>query len=909
MFTRPYSIYIDKRPMRIAFLVNPESTSLEEIDQIIDYNRSLWGGRFNPIILTDGHTIDDKWWQFLRDIDPDVIKPLVPLDIELIEKFEDFLSPLKIENPRDHAQADLRMRVRVDDTPAGINVNSLNIPDHWAWHGKPILGIFNLDEIEDDIEKRFVLRNFGTYEPTGTTFHRSRAFSVPFSLKEALEQGEVPSEIHEEFAKTDIPFSREVFSKPSIQRPGSWAIIDKENNQIQYVDPLSNRLSVQPETQRFWGELSEIDKKVGLITNRENLATALLEFARTPDIVFRDQICALPNTEREIEVNTWTDYFDVIVGDELQDIVYFWNSPLMLERWKRFRMNQLWLPKVLATDPNMEEALYAWFRRITHLYGNNPGTLRFVSFSTEKQELEDIANRFREQFQAHHLAVRTEAICFEEPQIPKFRAEDLFFTHIGEGMDIHRAQGNEAILELVEPKELSQSGLAGHWMADFYIEFVHNRHENREDGTMVAPKSLYWRFPNRNHLAHRMFDKPSRIRRNGFPSVMMQREETVLRLKLADAASVVTSLFCCDNYPWNESDARTQFAARPYYSTKKSDKGKYLHGVLELFGRLSFACTVLQNAYWRSMFDALSKNAQAEQHARKSIANKVTKWIRREASLTDENSGAIKSLTAYIVDESKKLDLGQREFTFDKFMEEAKCWREKEKEYILPFGDESQENMVDFSFRRENVKAKLAQLTERNIIQIGVKPRCPTCGMVHWYHVDDIGQHLTCQGCRSQFPIHPELTWHYRLNSLIQAAHALHGITPEILVLGQLFEESKTSFLFSPNLDLFSVVKDKSSRGLQNVAEVDIACVQDGKFIIGEVKQSMSLFGTKDFDAMADIAKRAKPNKVLFSCIDSQQPTKFISNHIKRIGTELRPLAIEVTWYELDPSIDYAATV
>ena len=90
MVTRPYSIYIDKRPMRIAFLVNPESTSLEVVDQIIDYNRSLWGGRFNPIILTDGHTIDDKWWQFLRDIDPDVINPLVRLGDELIESLRIF---------------------------------------------------------------------------------------------------------------------------------------------------------------------------------------------------------------------------------------------------------------------------------------------------------------------------------------------------------------------------------------------------------------------------------------------------------------------------------------------------------------------------------------------------------------------------------------------------------------------------------------------------------------------------------------------------------------------------------------------------------------------------------------------------------------------------------------------------
>ena len=71
MFTRPYSIYIDKRPMRIAFLVHPESTSLEvRLIKSLTITDRLWGGRFNPIILTDGHTIDDKWRQLLRDIDP-----------------------------------------------------------------------------------------------------------------------------------------------------------------------------------------------------------------------------------------------------------------------------------------------------------------------------------------------------------------------------------------------------------------------------------------------------------------------------------------------------------------------------------------------------------------------------------------------------------------------------------------------------------------------------------------------------------------------------------------------------------------------------------------------------------------------------------------------------------------------
>ncbi len=906
MSTRPYSIYIDKRPMRIAFLVDPASTSLEEIDQIFDYNRSLWGGRFNPIILTDGHDIVPKWWQFLRDIDPDVIKPLVPLDTELIERFENFLSPLTIEPFREDEQSTLSTQISASCEPAGINFNSLNtlMFETWyqgLWHEDPMLGIFNLEEMSDDIGRRFILRNFGTYKPSVISYQEN--FVIPKTLESNITAGEVPQEIRTAFKKGGIPFSEEAFVKGSKKQPEVWAIIDREYRQIHYISRASFGLMILPDTQSFNGPLSGVNNRVFLVIDRKSLADTLLELAQSRDVVFYDQVCTLPNTERDV-IAPSNNHFDVVIGNTIQDIVYSWNCPLLVGRRKRRGINHIWLPTELANDPNMQEALCAWFRRVTFLRGDNPEKLRFVSYSTEERELHDIAERFSENLRASTLVERV-----QEPQIPNFRAENSFFTHIGEGMDIHRTQGSEEILELVEPKGIAPRDANGHWMADFYIEFISDRYSNQEEIGMTATPSLYWRLPNRNHLAFDMFDKPSRIRRDGFPSVIMQIGENVLRLRLSDVDSVVASLFCRANYPEYESDPRTQLATAPYYSAEKSDKGKYLHGVLELFGNLSSACTVLRNAYWRSMFDALSKNAQAEQHTHRSIANKVKKWIRREGTLTDENLAAIKSLTACIVDESKKLDLRQREFTFDKFMEEAKCWREKEKEYILPFGDESQENMVDFSFRQENVKAKLAQLTERNIIQIGVKPRCPTCGMVHWYHVDDIGQHLTCQGCRSQFPIHPELTWHYRLNSLIQAAHALHGITPEILVLGQLLEASKTSFLFSPNLDLFSVVKDKSSQGLQNVAEVDIACVQDGKFIIGEVKQSMSLFGTKDFDAMADIAKRAKPNKVLFSCIDSQQPTKFISNHIKRIGTELKPLAIEVTWYKLDPSIDYAATV
>ena len=176
--------------------------------------------------------------------------------------------------------------------------------------------------MDDEIAKLFVLRNFGTYESMNTTFRMGSIFRIPQSLKTVLEQGKVPPEVHEEFKKAGISLSPEAFSKQSIQRPGSSAIIDRKNKEIYYVSSPGDR-SPRPVTRSFKGEFREIKKNKYLVTDRKNLADTLLELSYTSSIVFHDQVCALPNTERDSEMDTWVDYFEVVVGNTLQDIVYF----------------------------------------------------------------------------------------------------------------------------------------------------------------------------------------------------------------------------------------------------------------------------------------------------------------------------------------------------------------------------------------------------------------------------------------------------------------------------------------------------------------------------------------------------------------------------------------------------------
>ena len=915
MLTRPYSIYIDKRPIRIAFLVDPSPDSIEKVDQIIEYNRGLWGGRYNPIILTDGNTIEDKWWKFLRDIDPDIIKPLVPLSTGLIEKFEKFLSPLMIEEFREDAQPDLVTWVNTSISPTGIDTNSPNIYKDLVLFGDPVLGTFNVGEMDDNIGKLFVRRNFGISSSMGWSAGWD-TFSIPTSLDAALSRGEVPPEVHEGFRekeldKRGIPLSKKAFSKKSAQHPEKWAIIDKENNRIHYVENKNGKLFVWPHRQNSGPTLNEIEKKICLVTNRENLAEALLDLSQAQNIVYRDQICAFPNTEREIQ-NGWQRDFEVVVGDTLQDIVHFWNRPWLLGRWRRKYMNQMWLPTTLATDSNIKYALCSWIKRNVRKENNNPGTVQFVSFSTEQPELENIADNFKGM-----LGAFTHAKHYTEPQIPSLAPEHLSFfldenplSSRDSSIETCRAQGTQYLLEVTEPNGLAQHNSNGYWMADFYIEFTHEMDGTQMDVIRwINNMSLFWKFPNRNHLTSNMFNRFSRIKQNGFPSALMKRGKKVLRLTLESPELVVASLFYSNNrLVYEDRDPRVQVATAPYYHSDVSDKGKYLQGVLELFGDLTFAYEVFRNPYWREMFDSLSRNSTAEENAKESIINKLRKLIDRSEPLTSANQLAIESLAQQTVNLAKNLVLRQKEVSFKEFTKEAEAWRDTFIEKVKSAGTYSERDLMGFGFRPEDVREALSQLIKKNIIQIGVKPRCPSCGMASWYHVDDIGQQLTCQGCRSPFPLDPELTWQYRLNSLVHAAYTLHGITPVILILGQLFRESRISFFFSPNLNLLAAPQDEFTEKQKIVAEVDIACIQDGKFIIGEVKQSMGLFKKKDFDDMAEIARRTKPDIVLFSCIDSDEPTPLITQNIERIQSKLSELEIDVKWYAPE-SLNYSYRV
>lgn len=137
----------------------------------------------------------------------------------------------------------------------------------------------------------------------------------------------------------------------------------------------------------------------------------------------------------------------------------------------------------------------------------------------------------------------------------------------------------------------------------------------------------------------------------------------------------------------------------------------------------------------------------------------------------------------------------------------------------------------------------------------------------------------------------------YRLNSLVRAAFARHGTVPVLLTLGQLLHDARSSFIHIPCQELCDRVEGDEYK-LLSKAEVDIVCIKDGQFILGDVKQSVELFGDADFTKMEGLARALKPDVILFSSLN-QEPNRLVKDNIDRLKASLAELEIDINWYPI----------
>jgi hypothetical protein len=807
MEIQPYSIHYENRPLKIAFLVDPTIDSSLWIDNIVQYNRDKWGGRYNPIIFTDGSTITDTWWKFLRDFDPDVIYTTKELTDELRERIQIFLTPFYVQTARSDAQG----VVHLSDDPVSILPTRSTIASIAMdiLSSEYALALFDIDEGAPEDIKNFVIRNFGNYR-TGQR--------APLHLQRALE-----------------------------------GVTTK-------VYPIKDKAT-----------LNDALKDLGDFKTR---------------VVFPSQICTQPSHVKDVEYDHRRQRFEVIVGDNSDELVYSWNRALCMRDWLRNKITQLWVPESLILEAEIKEGLNKFINRYTGSVGdNNHHEVSFVSFSLEETKLQEISTYF----DGATFYPKT-VTKYSESVVPDFSPQStLFITR--RGLDFFRANSLEEHLVINEP-EIQEGGMGGqYWITNLYIQYRPEKYQT------IQGMNHWWQFPKRNGLLSglRIFNKEARINELGLFSVLMKRktsfdpDEKTLVIKLPHDNSVFSALICGESYKNIDTNPQSVYTSSPFYVLQTSNMGKYMRGVLNLFPDLHGAYRLIERRYWRRMFEIMSNQGNdSDKQQVKSLVSEFKKKISSNVDLTTDVG--LKWLAQRTINLSKNARRQGRDILFRKFVEEAV----KETDEYNKLHPSNK-----FQFQGADLKEEITDLVESNILLAGVSVNCPMCGDKSWFQIDEIKQWLKCRGCGHEFVMQAEERWSYRLNNMVREAFAEHGTIPVLLTLGQLFSDSRSSFMYVPSKYLFTEAGYKKKKP-EPYTEIDIACIVDGQFIIGEVKQSMD-FHQGDFSMMKDLAEKLKPNKVIFSSL--LKPNNFVKGEINKLKTQLAELEIEVVWYQIYPNI------
>ena len=141
----------------------------------------------------------------------------------------------------------------------------------------------------------------------------------------------------------------------------------------------------------------------------------------------------------------------------------------------------------------------------------------------------------------------------------------------------------------------------------------------------------------------------------------------------------------------------------------------------------------------------------------------------------------------------------------------------------------------------EDALSLIDELVVKGVFHRGFIFKCRLCRNADWFSVDEISSQFKCKRCgldqtyaRAHSLRDGEPSWFYKLDELVFQAHQ-NGFAVPILALEYLRKQTKESFLFTAELDVFPENETKP------FIEMDICCIPDGILTIGEAKKSNSL--------------------------------------------------------------------
>jgi len=537
------------RPMRVAFIIEDGDGVHPWLDAAFSESFSRHAGRQSLVVPVMNGDIPGRYFDWLKEFDPDIVYLVTVKNEHVAGLIERYCSPLRMESVERHPK-DRRPSFRSDDEVALTSLSWLPFLKvaSGGFRARPEMILDCFPQWQDD---GLITDNFGTPQ---------KAFN--------------PFPIHRELADIVTP----LMLTPKDAPADRW---------------------------RFGIEGSEVtDGYVAL--------EALAKSGQTISLAYLSNI---QSKHIAIRSHEWKGSFCLVVGDGFVDRVSCWNAGLLFDDAQHQACKTLRLPASAIHDASKIERIMKFINRSNWINPHGGGQPRVTvrSSSLSEAQLKDFAGQVGGKGSWSYYSIRPigsiEDCC---PPIPKER-EVAWLPVKRDEPDVQIPLRNKTeSVPVPQPFHLKHAPSAhpicseGKWIAQYSVD-------RTEDNNRFANLRDTWNLPTRSQLTRLFLGRvEARITDGGNLAVPV--DSTVRRVEITEPSDrdfFFSLLHEPPAYSYSDIRRRERYDM-PYKYSRRSDKGRYLQGVLGMFGSLGRAHEILTHGFWRRQFIKLGTPSEGQ---------------------------------------------------------------------------------------------------------------------------------------------------------------------------------------------------------------------------------------------------------------------------------------------------------
>jgi hypothetical protein len=542
------------------------------------------------------------------------------------------------------------------------------------------------------------------------------------------------------------------------------------------------------------------------------------------------------------------DFPMLVMGDSSLDLALAWNLMLLRESdssWRRpffrersnRRREVLYVPTSVFDDKETLAALGRWIAwNNNEGGGQRPFSTTSISLSVTHQT-ELVARLLPTAFWAYGDR-RLPCTYFggaqrplADPRFPTMRPASFFDTEAMSQVDV---LDGHCQVPVPRPKIAEFDHSTAQWFVDLDLE-----HTRPYEGAATTPRGspTFWNWPRRVGVAQNFIHGGFiRVRADGGASISVTTQRDRISLQIPEPGSVTYLTLLTRTARDSRLDLKSVPALIERPSTSKD--GRALEGLLDLFQGLHAAAEVKNDPIWSEVF-RLAAHKRSSLGIGEELARDIGEAIQtavRTEPLEQTHNDRIADLTLRLAARLRAREGEPRSFTWSEVLEVFKRTQRSHPDLKGISRDQVQESLDFF------MPHHFAGLLDTGVVKRGANIPCETCGLNVWLAVDSIREDTLCRGCGAHLRLPTDsIAWSYTLNELVYRVVRDSGLGAVLVALEDLDRESRGTLDFL----LPAEVRKRGESAL--LTDFDIACVSQGKLIVGEVKADARLFAlTKD---------------------------------------------------------------